>query len=114
MSNASKRGAERQAILAELRAKQKAKQRQWNILVYSSFGLVLAAIITAVAVVVTGAVQEKYAATEAAKKPMRESRPSRTCPATTSRTLSPTRRNPGSAETTRASGRTAGSIPSRE
>ncbi|MEO5315400.1 DUF3105 domain-containing protein [Pseudarthrobacter sp. AG30] len=70
MSNASKRRAENQAILAELRAKQKAKQRKWNILVYGSFGLVLAAIITAVAIVVTGAVQERNAATEAAKKPI--------------------------------------------
>lgn len=70
MSNASKRRAGNQAILADLRTKQKAKQQKWNILVYGSFGLVLAAIITAVAIVVTGAVQEKNAATEAAKKPI--------------------------------------------
>ncbi|MET4901725.1 DUF3105 domain-containing protein [Paenarthrobacter sp. CC6] len=70
MSNANKRRAEHEAVLAEIRARQKAKQRKWNILVYGGFGLLLAAITTAVAVVVTGAVQEKNAAAEAAKKPI--------------------------------------------
>jgi hypothetical protein len=70
MSNASKRRADHEAVLAGIRAQQKAKQRKWNILVYGGFGLLLAAIITAVALVVTGAVQEKNAAMEAAKKPI--------------------------------------------
>ncbi|AOY74164.1 DUF3105 domain-containing protein (plasmid) [Arthrobacter sp. TES] len=70
MSNANKRRAETEAVLAEIRARQKAKQRKWNILVYGGFGLLLAAIITAVAVVVTGALQEKNAVAEAAKKPI--------------------------------------------
>jgi hypothetical protein len=70
MSNASKRRAEHQAILAGLRTKQKARQRKWNVLVYGGFGLVLAAIITAVAIIVTGSIQDKNAAVDAAKKPI--------------------------------------------
>lgn len=69
MSNTSKRRAEHQAVLAAVRAQQKAKQRKWNLLVYGSFGLVLAIILTVVAVTVTGSIQEKNAAAEAAKKP---------------------------------------------
>lgn len=70
MSNASKRRAEAQAILTALRAEQKAKQRKRNIFIYGSFGLVLAAIVTAVALVITGSIQEKNAALEAARKPI--------------------------------------------
>ncbi|AOT04681.1 DUF3105 domain-containing protein [Arthrobacter sp. U41] len=70
MSNAGKRRAEHEAVLAAVRAQQKAKQRKWNLLVYGSFGLVLAIIITAVALVVSGFIQEKNAAAEAAKKPI--------------------------------------------
>lgn len=70
MSNAGKRRAEHEAVLAAVRAQQKAKQRKWNLLVYGSFSLVLAIIITAVALVVSGFIQEKNAAAEAAKKPI--------------------------------------------
>jgi hypothetical protein len=70
MSNARKRRAEHQAIVAAVRAKQKAKQRRWNILVYGSFGLVLTAIIAAVAIAVTGSIKEQNAAAEAAKQPI--------------------------------------------
>ncbi|MDN4643957.1 DUF3105 domain-containing protein [Arthrobacter sp. PsM3] len=70
MSNASKRRSENQAIVAAIRGRQQAKQRRFNILVYGGFGLVLAAIITAVALAVTGSVQERNAAAEAAKKPI--------------------------------------------
>ncbi|MCW3767225.1 MULTISPECIES: DUF3105 domain-containing protein [Paenarthrobacter] len=70
MSNASRRRADHEAILTALKAQQRAKQRKWNILVYGGFGVVLAAIITTVALVVTGAVQEKNAALEAASKPI--------------------------------------------
>ena len=69
MSNARERRAEHQAIVAAVRVKQKAKQRRWSILVYGSFGLVLAAIVV-VAVAVTGSIQERKAAAEAAKKPI--------------------------------------------
>lgn len=70
MSNARKRRAEHQAIVAAIRTKQKDKQRRWNFLVYGSFGLVLAAIITAVAIAVTGSIQEGNATAEAARKPI--------------------------------------------
>ncbi|MGY4544470.1 hypothetical protein ACVWY0_004415 [Arthrobacter sp. UYNi723] len=70
MSNAGKRRAEHEAVLAAVRAQQKAKQRRWNLLVYGSFGLVLAVIITAVAFTVTNSFQEKNAAAEAAKRPI--------------------------------------------
>ncbi|WP_346960491.1 DUF3105 domain-containing protein [uncultured Arthrobacter sp.] len=70
MSNTSKRSSEHQAIVAAIRSRQQAKQRRFNILVYGGFGLVLAAIITAVALVVAGSVQERNAAAEAAKKPI--------------------------------------------
>lgn len=70
MRNTGNRHAEHQAIVAALRAKQRAKQRRFNILLYGSFGLVLAAIITAVALAVTGSIQERNAAAEAAKKPI--------------------------------------------
>lgn len=70
MSNARERRADREAILATIRAKQKAKQRKWNLLVYGSFGLVLAVILTAVTFTVTASIQEKNAAAEAAKRPI--------------------------------------------
>ncbi|MET3948314.1 hypothetical protein ABIB49_003035 [Arthrobacter sp. UYCu512] len=70
MSNASKRPSEHQAIVAAIRGRQQAKQRRFNILVYFGFGLVLAAIITAVAFVVAGSVQQRNAAAEAAKRPI--------------------------------------------
>ncbi|MGY2747748.1 DUF3105 domain-containing protein [Arthrobacter sp. UYCu723] len=70
MSNAGKRRADHETVLAAVRAQQKAKQRKWNLLVYGSFGLILAIIITAVAFTVTGSVQEKNAAAEAAKRPI--------------------------------------------
>ena len=70
MSGTKKRREEHQAIVAAIRAKQRTKQRRFNILLYGSFGLVLAAIITSVALVVAGSVQERDAATEAAKKPI--------------------------------------------
>jgi hypothetical protein len=70
MSNASKRRADHEAILATIRAQQKAKQRKWNLMVYGSFGLVLAVIITAVTLIVSGFAQEKNTAAEAAKKPI--------------------------------------------
>jgi hypothetical protein len=70
MSNTGKRRADHDAILADLRTKQKAKQRKGKILVYGISGLVLAIIIAVVAVTVTGSIQEKNAAAEAAKKPI--------------------------------------------
>ncbi|WP_427007726.1 DUF3105 domain-containing protein [Pseudarthrobacter sp. H2] len=70
MSNTRNRRAEHQAIVAALRTRQQAKQCRFNILLYGSFGVVLAAIITAVALVVAGSVQERNAAAEAAKKPI--------------------------------------------
>jgi len=70
MSSTKKRRDEHQAIVANLRAQQRAKQRRFNILVYGSFGLVLAAIITAVALVIAGSAQERNALAEAAKKPI--------------------------------------------
>jgi hypothetical protein len=70
MSGTKKRREEHQAIVAAIRAKQRTKQRRFNILLYGSFGLVLAAIITSVALVVAGSVQERDAAAEAAKKPI--------------------------------------------
>ncbi|MET3172755.1 UNVERIFIED_ORG: hypothetical protein ABIB52_000583 [Arthrobacter sp. UYCu721] len=70
MSNAGKRRADHEAVLAAVRAQQKAKQRKWNLLVYGSFGLILAIIITAVALVVSGFTQDKHAAEEAAKRPI--------------------------------------------
>jgi Protein of unknown function (DUF3105) len=70
MSNSKKSSADRQAILASITARQKAKQRKWNILVYGGFGLLLAAIVAAVAITITGSIQEKNAAAEAAKQPI--------------------------------------------
>ncbi|MGG5173257.1 DUF3105 domain-containing protein [Pseudarthrobacter sp. J1738] len=70
MNNTSKRPSEHQAIVAALRGRQQAKRRRFNILVYGGFGLVLAAIITAVAFVVAGSIQQRNAAAEAAKKPI--------------------------------------------
>lgn len=60
----------REAILASLKAKQKAKERKRNLLIYGGFGLLLAAIVTAVTVTIAGSVQEKTAAAEAAKQPI--------------------------------------------
>lgn len=70
MSNAAKRRSEHQAIVASIQARQKAKQRKWNLLVYGSFGLLLTAIITAVAITVVGSVQERNQAAEEARKPI--------------------------------------------
>ncbi|APX03571.1 DUF3105 domain-containing protein [Arthrobacter sp. QXT-31] len=70
MRNSKKSSTDRQAILASLKARQKAKQRKWNVLVYGGFGLLLAAIAAAVAISVTGSIQEKNAAAEAAKRPI--------------------------------------------
>ncbi|AOT05867.1 DUF3105 domain-containing protein [Arthrobacter sp. U41] len=70
MSNAKKLRNERQAILSGIRARQKAKERRTKTFLYGGFGLVLAAIITAVAIVLTGAVQERNALAEAAKQPI--------------------------------------------
>ncbi|MFY9633294.1 MAG: DUF3105 domain-containing protein [Cellulosimicrobium cellulans] len=70
MSNAGKRRSEHQAIVASIRAEQKAKQRKWNLLVYGSSGLILTTIITAVAITVTGSIQERNQAAEEAKKPI--------------------------------------------
>ncbi|MCO4254519.1 DUF3105 domain-containing protein [Pseudarthrobacter cellobiosi] len=70
MSNAAKRRREHQAIVASIRTDQKAKQRKWNLLVYGSFGLILTTIITAVAITVTGSIQERNQAAEEAKKPI--------------------------------------------
>ena len=70
MSGTKKRREEHQAIVAAIRTQQRAKQRRFNILLYGSFGLVLAAITTAVALVVAGSIQERDAAAEAAKKPI--------------------------------------------
>lgn len=70
MSNAAKRRSKHQAIVASIRAEQKAKQRKWNLLVYGSFGLILTTIITAVAITVTGSIQERNQAAEEAKKPI--------------------------------------------
>lgn len=70
MSNAAKRRREHQAIVASIRTDQKAKQRKWNLLVYGSFGLILTTIITAVAITVTGSIQDRNQAAEEAKKPI--------------------------------------------
>lgn len=70
MSNAAKRRREHQAIVASIRTDQKAKQRKWNLLVYGSFALILTTIITAVAITVTGSIQERNQAAEEAKKPI--------------------------------------------
>lgn len=70
MSNAAKRRSKHQAIVASIRTDQKAKQRKWNLLVYGSFGLILTTIITAVAITVTGSIQERNQAAEEAKKPI--------------------------------------------
>lgn len=70
MSNASKRRSEHQAIVAATRAKQKAKQRKWNLLVYGGFGLLLTAIIIAVAITVTTSIQERNKAAEEASRPI--------------------------------------------
>lgn len=70
MSNAAKRRREHQAIVASIRTDQRAKQRKWNLLVYGSFGLILTTIITAVAITVTGSIQERNQAAEEAKKPI--------------------------------------------
>ncbi|MFB9653496.1 DUF3105 domain-containing protein [Pseudarthrobacter oxydans] len=70
MSNAAKRRSEHQAIVASIRATQKARQRKWNLLVYGSFGLILTAIITVVAITVVGSVQERNQAAEEARKPI--------------------------------------------
>ena len=70
MSNAAKRRSKHQAIVASIRAEQKAKQRKWNLLVYGGFGLILTTIITAVAITVTGSIQESNQAAEEAKKPI--------------------------------------------
>ncbi|QDG87096.1 DUF3105 domain-containing protein [Pseudarthrobacter sp. NIBRBAC000502770] len=70
MNNTGKRPSEHQAIVAAIRDRQQAKRRRFNILVYGGFGLLLAAIITAVAFVVAGSIQQRNAAAEAAKKPI--------------------------------------------
>lgn len=70
MSNAAKRRSEHQTIVASIRARQKAKQRKWNLLVYGSFGLILAAIITVVTITVVGSIQERNQAAEEARKPI--------------------------------------------
>ncbi|WP_427136256.1 DUF3105 domain-containing protein [Pseudarthrobacter sp. S9] len=70
MTNAGKRRAGHEAVLAAVRAQQKAKQRRWKLLVYGGLGLILAAILTAVALTVTTSIQEKNAAAEAAKRPI--------------------------------------------
>ncbi|MFX1821295.1 DUF3105 domain-containing protein [Pseudarthrobacter sp. CC4] len=70
MSNAAKRRSEHQAIVASIKARQKAKQRKWNLLVYGSFGLLLTSIITAVTITVVGSVQESNQAAEEARKPI--------------------------------------------
>lgn len=70
MSNAGKRRREHQAIVASIREKQKAKQRKWNLIIYGSFGLILATIITALAITVTGSIQERNLAAEEARKPI--------------------------------------------
>ncbi|RAX16275.1 DUF3105 domain-containing protein [Pseudarthrobacter sp. AG30] len=70
MSNAAKRRSEHQAIVASIRAKQKAKQRKWNLLVYGGFGLLLTAIITIVAITVVGSLQERNQAADEARKPI--------------------------------------------
>ncbi|QYF90491.1 DUF3105 domain-containing protein [Arthrobacter sp. PAMC25284] len=70
MSNAQRRRAENQRIVADLRNQQRAKQRRFNILLYGGFGLLLAGIITAVTLTILGSVQEKNAAAEAAKQPI--------------------------------------------
>lgn len=70
MSNAAKRRSEHQAVVASIRARQKAKQRKWNLLVYGSFGVILATIITVVAITVTGSIQQRNQAAEEAKKPI--------------------------------------------
>lgn len=70
MSSTRKRRTDHQAVVAAVRAKQRAKQRRFNIFLYGGFGLVLAAIITAVAIAVTGSIQERNEAAEAAKRPI--------------------------------------------
>ncbi|MEO5315434.1 DUF3105 domain-containing protein [Pseudarthrobacter sp. CC12] len=70
MSNAAKRRSEHQAIVASIRAKQNAKQRKWNLLVYGGFGLLLTAIITIVAITVVGSLQERNQAADEARKPI--------------------------------------------
>lgn len=70
MNNPKKSHSDREAILASLKAKQKAKERKRNLLIYGGFGLLLVAIVTAVAVTITGSIQEKNAAAEAAKRPI--------------------------------------------
>ncbi|MDQ0867365.1 DUF3105 domain-containing protein [Arthrobacter globiformis] len=70
MSVPKKPSTDRQAILASLKTQQKAKQRKRNLLVYGGFGLLLAAIIAAVAITVTGSIQGKNASVEAAKRPI--------------------------------------------
>ncbi len=70
MSNTKKRTTEHQEIINALRTKQRAKKRRFNFLLYGSFGLVLAAIITAVAVAVSSSIQERNEAAEAAKRPI--------------------------------------------
>lgn len=70
MSNTRKPREEHQAILAAIRSRQMTKKRRFNILVYGSFGLVVAVMITAFALAVTGSVQDRNAAAEAARKPI--------------------------------------------
>ena len=70
MSNTRKPREEHQAILAAIRSRQMAKKRRFNILLYGGFGLVVAAIITAVALAVTGSVQDRNAPAEGARKPI--------------------------------------------
>ena len=70
MSNTRKPREEHQTILAAIRSRQMAKKRRLNIFVYGGFGLVVAVIITAVALAVTGSVQDRNAAAEAARKPI--------------------------------------------
>lgn len=70
MTNTGKRRTDHEAILADLRTKQKAKQRKGKILIYGISGFVLAVIIAALAITVTGSIQEKNAAAEAAKQPI--------------------------------------------
>lgn len=70
MSKAKQRRNERQAIVDAVYAQHRAKQRTWNILVDGGFGLLVVAIITAVAFAVTTSIQTNNAAAEAAKKPI--------------------------------------------
>ena len=81
-----------------------AKRRRFSILVYGGFGLVLAAIIAAVAPVVTGSILDGAQPPKPPGNPSTGSRSSPIRPATTSGTPSPARSSPASAETKPPSG----------